>query len=121
MKISEVLARVKEVKPNPFSDDTLLNWLNDIEAKVQTEVLGRKPEGVDIYTLPEDLDTELTLPKPYDECYMLYVQAQIDFALQEFDTYNNTMLMYNTAFKEAKSYYVRTLEAIDPLRIQVQL
>lgn len=40
MKISEVLARVKEVKPNPFSDDTLLTGINDIEAKVQTEVLG---------------------------------------------------------------------------------
>lgn len=39
MRISEVLARVKEVKPNPFTDDTLLNWLNDIEAKVQTEAL----------------------------------------------------------------------------------
>lgn len=121
MKIAEVLARVKEVKPNPFTDDTLLNWLNDIEAKVQTEALQRKPEGVDIYTLPEDLNRELTLPKPYDECYMLYVQAQIDFALQEFDTYNNTMTMFNAAFREAKGYYVRTFEKLNPPHLKVQL
>lgn len=120
MKISEVLARVKEVKPNPFSDDTLLNWLNDIEAKVQTEALGRKPEGADHYDLPGDLDTELMLPKPYDECYVLYVQAQIDFALQEFDTYNNTMQMFNTAFREVKNYYVRTLDR-EQVKINVQL
>ena len=120
MKISEVLARVKEVKPNPFSEDTLLNWLNDIEGKVQTEALDRKPEGVEVYTLPEDLDRELTLPKPYDECYMLYVQAQIDFALQEFDTYNNTMQMFNTAFREVRNYYVRTLDR-EQTKIKVQL
>lgn len=52
---------------------------------------------------------------------MLYVQAQIDFALQEFDTYNNTMVMFNSAFREAKGYYVRTYEKLNPPRLKVQL
>lgn len=120
MIITETLARVKEVKPNPFTDDTLMNWLNDIEAKVQTEALNRKPEGVEVYSLPQDLDAELTLPKPFDECYILYLQAQIDFALQEFDTYNNTVQMFNTAFRDAKNYYIQHRGSED-LKIRAEL
>ena len=121
MKVSEALARVKEVKPNPFTDEMLLNWLNDFEAKVQTETRVKAPQGVDIYTLPEDLNTELLLARPYDECYPLYIQAQIDFALQEFDTYNNSMRMFNTSFEEAKRYYVRHMKEQEPLKLKTYL
>lgn len=121
MKVGEVLAHVNEVKPNPYTQELLLGWLNDIEAKVQTEALQVKPEGVRVYGLPEDLDTELLLPRPYDECYKLYVQAQIDFALQEFGTYNNTMQMFNTAFSETRKYYVSTREERNPLKLKVEL
>ncbi|MGF6376850.1 hypothetical protein M2140_001928 [Clostridiales Family XIII bacterium PM5-7] len=121
MKVGEVLAHVNEVKPNPYTQELLLGWLNDIEAKIQTEALETKPEGVHIYELPQDLDAEMILPRPYDECYKLYVQAQIDFALQEFGTYNNTMQMFNAAFNEAKKYYVSTREKKNPLKIKVYL
>lgn len=118
MTVSEALARVKEVKPNPFTDEMLLNWLNDFEAKVQTDTKVKDPQGVDIYTLPEDLNTVLLLPRPYDECYPLYIQAQIDFALQEFDTYNNSVQMFNTAYTEAKRYFVQHIHEQEPLKLK---
>ena len=106
MTISQVIGYVNEIKPNTFTDALLLDWINDISAKVQTEIMGVKPEGIRRYTLPEDLNTELELPKPFDEVYALYVEAQVDFAQQEIATYNNTMVMFNAAYKDAKDYYV---------------
>lgn len=108
MIVSELLSHVKQVKPNPYSDEVLLEWVNDCEAKVCVEVRGLDPHHARRFKLPEDANNELFLPRPYDECYRLYLQAYIDFQLGEIDSYNNMMTMFNNAINEAKKFYIRT-------------
>jgi len=121
MKISEAIGYVKEVKPNSYSDEMILNWINELEAKVHAEVFKELPEGFTPYTLPEDLKTELKMPKPYDNCYVLYAEAMIDFNQGEIGTYNNTMALFTVKFNDACEYYVRRLTSENPLKIKAYL
>ena len=119
MKVSELLAQVNKVKPNTYDDTTLLKWVNRAEAMVQTEAMKIQPEAVTEYFLPEDTNTDMLLPPPYDQIYELYVEAQVDYAQQEFGTYNNTMVLFNSAYSEMLAYYVKKNNA--DLKITVEL
>ncbi len=105
MLVSEAIEKVKERKPNAYEDHTLLDWLNEIEARVQRELLDTAPEGVYTYSIEEDMERELLLPKPYDVLYLHYVIAMIEFNQQEYEAYNNTVELANSMFLEAQKYY----------------
>lgn len=105
MIVSEALEKVKERKPNPYDDHMLLEWLNEIEAKVQHELLDTPPEGIFTYTIEEHMEHELLLPKPFDVVYLHYIIAMIEWNQQEYDAYNNTVDLVNLLFEDAKKYY----------------
>ena len=52
-----------------------------------------------------DLQTELLIPAPYDEVYLRWMEAQIDYYNGEYDKYNNAIIMFNTAFEAYQKHY----------------
>lgn len=105
MIVSEAIEKVKERKPNAYEDHTLLEWLNEIEARVQRDLLDTAPEGIFSYSIERDMERELLLPKPYDVLYLHYIIAMIEFNQQEYEAYNNTSELANSTFAEAQKYY----------------
>lgn len=105
MKVSEALEKVKERKPNAYDDHMLLEWLNEIEARVQRELMDTPPEGILSYTITDHMEHELLLPKPYDVMYLNYIIAMIEFNQQEYEAYNNTVDLVNSQFADAQNYY----------------
>lgn len=105
MFVSEAIEKVKERKPNAYEDHMLLEWLNEIEARVQRELLDTTPEGIFTYDIERDMERELLLPKPYDVLYLHYVIAMIEFNQQEYEAYNNTTELVNSTFSAAQKYY----------------
>ena len=105
MTVAEVLEKVKDRKPNAYTDHTLLDWLNEIEATVQKELLDTMPEGIREYQIEKDMEEELLLPRPFNALYVTYIISMIEFNQQEFDAYNNTADLFNTQYDEAKKYY----------------
>lgn len=57
------------------------------------------------YNEDTDLQTELLVPAPYDEVYLRWMEAQIDYHNGEYDKYNNAIIMFNTAFEAYAAYY----------------
>lgn len=105
MTVNECLAKVKDRKPNAYSDESLTDRLNEIEARIQREILLKEPDDIIQYEYPDDKDTELILPKPYDSAYVYYIKMMIEFDQEEFSAYNNTLLMFNAQFQDAEKYY----------------
>ena len=105
MIVSEALEKVKERKPNAYDDHMLLEWLNEIEARVQHELMDTPPEGIFSYSIEKDMERELLLPKPYDVVYLHYIIAQIEFNQQEYEAYNNTCEMVNSLYSDAQKHY----------------
>lgn len=107
MKVGEILAQVNNIKPNALDENTLLTFLNRVEAMVMTEALHVEPETIRRYELPNDIDTELILPPPHDQCYELFLVAEIDLAQQEYATYQNSAALFNAAWSEMLKHYIQ--------------
>lgn len=107
MTVNEALQKVKDRKPNAYSDESLNDWLNECEAMVQRELLLTVPKEIVQYKFPEDRDKELILPKPYDALYVTYIIMMIQYTQEEYIAYNNTNNMFEEQYKSAQSYYNR--------------
>jgi hypothetical protein len=121
--ISQILAKVDELKPHQYEDAVMIGWLGSLEQKILDEVIlthelpeGEEPE-FNGYT-DDDMGTELLVPDPYSELYIYYLFAMIDFHNGETERYGNSMIMYNNAFSSFFNHYNRTHKPISaPVRL----
>lgn len=102
MKAQDIIDRVDRVKPNAFANEDKLMWLNEVEGKVQTEILLKRID--DVKQLGSVMD-ELIVPFPYDSLYDFYLQAMVDFHNREYNEYVNTSELYNQKWKEFEMWY----------------
>ena len=101
---------INELQPNGYSEDRKTEWINRLEAQVVLDILA-KAEG-DVPSAPSykwDADAEQTLlaPHPYDEIYPAYLSAQIDFNNGEYTRYNNSLAVFEAAWKEFAAFWRR--------------
>lgn len=112
MTISEALTRANAVKPNTYSDVDKIRWLSTLDGFIKEHIIDTHEGGEGVvfngYDENTDLATELLIPAPHDHIYVHWLEAQIDYANDEYDRYENTMGMYNTAYDNFKNYYNRT-------------
>ena len=106
MTVEEVIEYTDEVKPNGYSDEIKLRWINEAEGFVQTEIIETEISGIKKYT-DTDMSKKLIVPEPYSCLYALYIIAMIDFMNGDFDKYENSSQAYNNIFKEYAKFYIR--------------
>ena len=111
--IQALLDYVRGVKPNSFTDEKMLVWINELEARIQTDVLLRWGGEMEQYTLPKDKDTELLLSPPHDSCYRYYLQAMIDYENGEYSRYANTSQMFNAAWNDFVAWFAEKYRPAD--------
>ena len=102
---NKVIETVARLKPDVYGEEEKFRWLCDLDGKVKRIVM-QDTDGVD-YEYPRDMDKELLIPAPFDDAYVLYLQAMIDYYNKEYISYNNAMLMFNSKFDEYKKAYIR--------------
>lgn len=109
MKIIDAIIRLDALKFNTYSQSDKVEWLSRLDSMVKRQIIDTH-EGADAVTFTgyddsTNLDTELLVPVPYDEMYLRWLEAQIDYHNGEYDKYNNAIIMFNTAFDAYRSYY----------------
>jgi hypothetical protein len=111
MTIMEAIYRIDEIKPNSYSQSEKIKWLNTLDGTVKTEIIDTHEGGEDVvfveYT-ESDLTKELLVPSPYDDIYLRWLEARMDYANGEYGKYNNSVTMYNTAYYAYANHYNRT-------------
>lgn len=116
MTIQALIDKVQEETPNSFGTDRLLGFINEIEADVVHQI---HDEPV-TYTA-DDMETELKVPAPYDRLYVSYVKAMIDYANEEYASYQNNQMQHVQDFGDFLDWVVRTnqdLEEFTPVRFR---
>lgn len=113
MTIQEAISRADSLKPNVYSQDDKIVWLNNLDLSVKIEILDThegSEEYADFagYNSETPLDTVLLVPAPYDEMYVLYIQAMIDAYNEEFDRYDASMARFKAKYQDFASFYNRT-------------
>ena len=122
MTVGEAIAQIRELKPNPYTDELLVRQLNNLDLSIYNELYlwheglhtvdeetgETVPQGPPGFYDIKQPDTPLLVPEPYSELYGYYLAAQIDFLNGELARYNNSMVMYNTALSTYADYVNRT-------------
>ena len=111
MKIIDAIERIDSLTPNTYSQSGKIAWLSRLDAMAKKTIIHTHEGGeVDFtgYTEDTDLQTVLLIPEPYDEAYLRWMEAQIDYNNGEYDKYNNAVELFNAVYKDYKNYYNRT-------------
>ena len=111
MTLMGAINHLDAVKPNGYSQGEKIRWLSTLDGIVKREIIDTHEGGESIafkgYDETTPLTEELLIPHPYDEVYIRWLEAQIDYANGEYGKYNNSITMYNTAFVAYQKYYNR--------------
>ena len=124
MKISDILAKVDEIKPNSFDDNTKIAWLSELDGKVfntvimthehdlvEVEIVDDETEEVTVelveptFTAYTSEDCDLILPDTYADVYRHWLYAMMDYSNGESDRYQNSMIMFNAKYQEFVDWY----------------
>lgn len=109
MTPNKVIETVDRLKPNSYSEEDKLGWINELDGMVQRLVV--QADDVTEYSYPEDMDKELLIPAPFDGVYALFLEAKIDYYNREYANYNNSAMMFETQYSEFKKAYIREHQA----------
>lgn len=75
---------------------------------IDVNIIHKYIEGVfDVFPVQEE-SGKLCVPSPYDELYLFWLEAQIDYQNGEIQKYNNSITAFNHAYSAFERYYNRT-------------
>jgi hypothetical protein len=125
MTIAEALTKIDALKPNQYTAAVKTGWLSELDLLVKRKIvdthegyetipdLGLDEAGVQIpftgYTDETVTTTVLLVPEPFSEIYVLWLAQKIDFYNNEIARFNNSAMMYNTAWQEYATWYNSTV------------
>lgn len=111
MTLIEAINRIDALKPNAYSQTEKVKWLSTLDGIIKTAIIdtheGADKVPFDGYDDSTILSKELLVPAPYDDIYLRWLDAQIDYANGEYNRYNNDVQAYNDAYSEFERYYNR--------------
>ena len=121
MTIQQALDMADQLKPNMMSTAVKIGFLNEIEGKIQREIIATheataeelEPRSYDTGTDPA---TVLLIPAPYDGFYPFYIMMQIDILNQEADKYNNDAALFGQKYREMNNWWNRTRMPVSRVR-----
>ena len=112
MTIIEAITRIKTLKPNTFLQQDIIRWLSILDGIIKTEIIDNHEGGEGVifngYNESSDVTQEMLVPAPYDDIYLRWLEAQMDYANGEYNKYNNSVGIYNDAYTNYARYYNRT-------------
>ena len=111
MTVREVIEAADRRKPNLYSREEKLRWLEEAEGMVWGALEAfhavRGPfEGFSADAWP---DRQLVLPKPFTGLYYLWLEGSVSYADQDVTLYNNAMSRFNALWREFFAWCCRTI------------
>ena len=112
MKIIDAIIGTDSLKHNTYTQTDKVQWLSRLDWMVKKQIIDTHEgaEAVEFkgYDDSTDIETELLVPAPYDEVYLRWMEAQIDYYNGEYGRYNNSIDMFHTAYDSYRNYYNKT-------------
>lgn len=96
MKIFEAISLVDEMEVNTYGDDEKIRWISWLDGQLYATVHMRHANPPEFHSYEcESMDTELLVPYPFDQMYILWLRAQMDLANGEISRYNEEITAFN--------------------------
>lgn len=110
MTIIEAISKADALKFNNYSMSEKIEWLAKLDAKIKTKIIDthERVEEENEENSEANVDTELLVETPFDDLYIYWLCAQIDYNNGEIEKYNNSYDLFNTAYIDYERWYNRT-------------
>lgn len=105
MTYQEAISTVDQLKPNTFDTELKVSWLDNLEERIRTQIINTHINSTETITGDK---TNLIAPAPYDEMYLRWLEAMIDYNNGDYDRFNNATILFDNAYEGFKRYYTRT-------------
>lgn len=89
MKAKEAMAGARALRGDEYGDGQLLSWLEGLEGRIRRELIAPLDGGGSDELPRLDAETELSVKRPYEELYILWLMMRIDAENGDIDRYNN--------------------------------
>ncbi|NLZ46598.1 MAG: hypothetical protein GX896_07905 [Clostridiales bacterium] len=123
MTATQIIETVNQLKPNSYSEDFMVQWLNEIEGMIFDEVIKPSKAGKDKTLIPinpmENPEQQLLAPDNFAQMYTYYLMAKIDFSDCETGRYNNDIAMFNSEYSSFCAWYNRNFPPNEQMGIRV--
>ena len=112
MTIGKAIDVCNRLRPNQYKRIDMLRWLSEVDGRIFTEIhkvhINDSDESFEENNADTPEDTELLAPFPYDNLYVHYLCAMIDYFNSEYARYNNGMMQFNEVYSDYSRWYNRT-------------
>jgi hypothetical protein len=106
MKAMEAINQADRLRPNAYSAEEKLRWLERIERRVEREILEGYGEADDAQG-PLEPETELRAPSPYEELYLHFLCAQMSLGDGEIESFNSFSALFEALFSRFRNAWNR--------------
>lgn len=118
MTIAEIITQVDSLRRNTYEQKEKISWLSQLDQRVKSRIIDTHEGGVAATFTGYDEDTDegtvLLVPAPYDEMYLHYLIAQIEYFDQQEGRYNNANRLFESVWNDYACWYNRTHMPIGP-------
>lgn len=111
MTAAEAIRWIDEKQHNIYTAEDKRFWLSQVE-KMAAELHGRCGESRE----EPAPGAALSIPAPYDQLYLRWLEAQIDYTNQEYLKYNNAMAMFTSLWQEYANFLRRSAAGCSRIR-----
>ena len=115
MTVHEAIAETDHLKPNMYDEGDKIRWLSRLEGRIFQEIICTHEfnEGETEITeftpfTPDSGMEDLFVGEPYDELYVRWLEAQIDYNNMEFDSFNNSNAVFESVYSAFRNAYNRS-------------
>ena len=114
MKINEAIREIDRLKPNMYCEEDKIKWLSRVEHRIYNDIIQTHEynEGEPHISFFEyrssDMERQLIAGSPYDELYIHWLGAQIDYNNKEFDAFNASTAMFESVYTAYRNHYNST-------------
>lgn len=110
MTVIEAINQVDGIKFNSYSQEDKVRWLSNLDAKISAVLEGAYTNPLSLsmaYDPNTDMERELLLESPWDEMYIRWMEAMIDYNNAETDSYNRSITLFNNLYNNFMDWYIR--------------
>ena len=100
MTVLKAIHELDSLRPNSYSQEQKIQWLDRLDSFIRSSILSRYPEAkADLLNLG-DPERELLMKDPYDEAYLYWLLSRIHYFNEEIDRYNAAVRLFRAGFED---------------------
>ncbi|MBQ7968467.1 MAG: hypothetical protein IJ292_01410 [Clostridia bacterium] len=109
MTLKEAVTKFDSICRNTLPEGLKVDWISLLDSTIYNEIIltheNYEKVSFSPYTANTPDDTVLLVPDPYSELYLKYLTMKKDLHLADISRYNNSLLLFSTAYTDFENFY----------------